>query len=165
MILAIDVYYYENNTAKAVGVLFNWNDREFSKVVTKYVDHVEPYVPGQFYKRELPCVLEIIKEVSLQDLDAIIVDGHVYVDTHNFGLGGYVWKALNQQIPVIGVAKSPYYANAATVAEVCRGESKYPLYVSAIGLELKQAQGYIQNMSGKYRIPDILKVLDRLTKE
>jgi len=164
-ILAIDVYYRAEN-AKAVGVIFNWEDTKPAEVIIEYIEGVGDYVPGEFYKRELPCIQRIFEVVNLNTIDAIIIDGHMYVDNSgNFGLGGYALRLLKNKVPVIGVAKSSFFANKETVFEVLRGESKNPLYVSAIGMELNIATDLIKNMRGAYRIPDILKELDRITKE
>lgn len=103
--------------------------------------------------------------LDLQNLEAIVVDGFVYLDDHHkLGLGGHLYRALSEQIPIIGVAKS----NFATIVEgkktVYRGDSKKPLYVTAIGVDLDVAAGYIQNMVGSFRMPNLLKHLDGLTK-
>ena len=164
-VLAIDVYYRPDD-AKAVGVIFNWEDAKPTETVVEYIKGAGDYVPGEFYKRELPCIQRIFEVVNLDTIEAIIIDGHMYIDNiGNFGLGGYAWQLLQNKIPVIGVAKSSFFANKKTVFEVLRGESKNPLYVSAIGIELDIAASLIKNMHGNYRMPDILKELDRITKE
>lgn len=163
MILAIDVYYLER-TAKAVGVLFDWDDSEPRQFIEVEVDGVEDYLPGQFYKRELPCLLKVIDRVDAASLEAIVVDGHVYVNETTYGLGGKLYEALGRSIPVIGVGKNAFHANSSTVRQVFRGGSSKPLYVSAIGTDADSAADRITNMYGKYRFPDILKQLDTRTK-
>lgn len=74
-------------------------------------------------------------------------------------------KALHQKIPVIGVAKTPFLSNKETVQQVLRGQSNNPLYVSAIGMDLNEAALLVKNMKGDFRMPDILKAVDKLTKE
>jgi deoxyribonuclease V len=69
---------------------------------------------------------------------------------------------MDKVYPVIGVAKRGFYNNAGYVREVRRGESENPLYVSAIGMDLELAAECIQNMHGEYRIPTMLKEVDRL---
>jgi deoxyribonuclease V len=166
MILAIDVH-YKDNTAKAVGALIrHWNDAEAHRYIIKYIDSVEEYVPGFFYKRELPCILEIIKDVDLQSVSYIIVDGFVVLDDAGKpGLGAYVYDSLQSQVPVIGVAKSNFHENLKHVMPVLRGTSTKPLYVTAIGTDLQQAAENIKSMHGDYRLPTVLKELDRITKE
>nr|WP_165763184.1 endonuclease V [Flavobacterium sp. AJR] len=165
MILAIDVHYREN-IAKVVAVLFNWEDETPQDTIVEQITGIEEYVPGEFYKRELPCIESIVKKVNLNNIEAIIIDGHIYVDNNGeFGLGGYTWKSLNEKIPIIGVAKTSFFRNKNTVREVFRGESIKPLYISSIGIDLYIAINKVKNMHGNFRIPTILKELDRITKE
>jgi deoxyribonuclease V len=165
MILAIDVYYKENE-AKVVAVLFNCEDETPQSIIIDQITGIEDYVSGEFYKRELPCIESILQKVNLNDIEALIIDGHIYVDDDGtFGLGGYTWESLDKKIPVIGVAKNSFFRNKNTVKEVFRGESKKPLYVSSIGIDLEIATNLIKQMKGNYRIPTVLKELDRITKE
>lgn len=127
---------------------------------------MEDYVSGEFYKRELPCIESIFQKDNLNDIEAVIIDGHIYIDDDGmFGLGVYTWESLDRKIPVIGVAKNSFFKNKNTVKGVFRGKSKKPLYVSSIGIDLDIAVNLIKNMKGNYRIPTILKELDRITKE
>ncbi|AYN03369.1 MULTISPECIES: endonuclease V [unclassified Flavobacterium] len=165
MILAIDVHYKEN-IAKIVAILFNWQDETPQNIIVEQIASIEEYISGEFYKRELPCIESILKKVNLDEIKTIIIDGHVYVDNNReFGLGGYTWESLSKEISVIGVAKSSFFRNKNTVKEVFRGESKKPLYVSSIGINLDIAASFIKNMHGAFRIPTLLKELDRITKE
>ncbi len=163
MILATDVYYIEDK-AKCVGVLFGWDDTVAKNVIEVAVNDVEPYEPGAFYKRELPCIIQLLKQIDLKTIEAIIIDGYVYINDNEFGLGGKLWEAIGKQIPVIGVAKNPFYT-AHNIIEVIRGESNKPLYVSAVGIDVKLAAENVRLMKGIYRIPDILKQLDKTTKD
>ncbi|MDV6169995.1 hypothetical protein R1T16_16270 [Flavobacterium sp. DG1-102-2] len=96
----------------------------------------------------------------------VIIDGHIYTDNNRHpGLGYYTWELLSRRIPVIGVAKNPFHANSKKVKEVLRGKSTKPLYVSAIGIDENVATSHIKKMHGDFRIPTILKELDRITKE
>ena len=163
MIIAIDVH-YKDNFANCVAVLFNWEDELPQKVIVEKLEGISEYVPGEFYKRELPCILALIKKIELKEIEALIVDGHVYTNNETYGLGGHTWEALEKKIPIIGVAKRPFHSNGDTVKEVYRGDSKNPLYVSSIGLELKKAVDYIKNMQGEFRMPTVLTELDKVTK-
>ncbi|MEO3406500.1 endonuclease V [Mucilaginibacter sp. CAU 1740] len=165
MLLAIDVYYMEDR-AKAVGVLFNWPNEQPVQIVTEYFTGIEEYISGEFYRRELPCILKLLKQVDLQTLDAVIVDGYIYINNEGgFGLGGKLYEALDKQVPVIGVAKTSFMSNKDTIIEVKRGESDNPLYVSAIGIPLNEAAQNVKNMKGPYRMPSILKLMDTETKK
>jgi deoxyribonuclease V len=165
MILAIDVHYRENE-AKAVGVLFNWEDIQPLNIIVEYLLNINEYKPGEFYKRELPCLLKIIEKVNINEIEVIIIDGYIYTDSQgSFGLGGKLWEVLNKQIPIIGVAKLPFFSNKETVSEIFRGESKKPLYISTIDYPIDKAVENLKKMSGEYRLPTILKQMDTITKE
>lgn len=45
-----------------------------------------------------------------------------------------------------------------------RGKSNNPIYITSLGMLLKEAANHIQSMAGKYRIPDLLTYLDQQTK-
>ena len=109
MLLALDVHYSENAN-KAVGVLFDWDDKEPKETIMAFIDKIAEYTPGEFYKRELPCVLKIIEQVKLDSVEAIIIDGYIYVDNDGaFGLGGILYETINKSVPVIGVAKTSFF--------------------------------------------------------
>ena len=166
MIVTIDVHYKEDY-AKTVLLFFeNWQSETPTNVITHITKDVLPYEPGSFYKRELPCILNALEETTLEAIEFIIVDGHIYVDNDGkYGLGGHLYEALDKKFPIIGVAKTSFQSNKETVVEILRGESKNPLYVSAIGLEKEVAASQIQNMYGAYRLPHLLKLMDQITKE
>ena len=165
MILATDVYYTDQG-AKAVGVAFaHWPDATPQHAYTAYITEVAAYEPGAFYKRELPCLLQLLQQVNLQTMDAIVVDGYAYLNSdYQPGLGAKLWHALHQTIPVIGVAKTHFHHADAVSMAVQRGNSKNPLYVSAAGIDLPTAATHIQQMHGDYRIPTLLKYLDAQTR-
>lgn len=162
---AVDVAYV-GETAKAVCLLFNhWHDEAASSIHTAFVSHVAAYEPGAFYKRELPCLLAVLQQVDLSLLDTIIIDGYVFLDNEGKkGLGAQLHEALALKVPVIGVAKTSFYQNRGALT-VFRGESKSPLFVTAIGMDANDAAHCIQLMPGGHRMPALLQQLDRLTKE
>ena len=166
MKLIIDVS-YQNNKAKVVGGFFeNWDDEQFLKIVDTTVNQVQKYIPGEFYKRELPCILEFLNEFDLSEIEFIIIDGFTYLnDNYKKGLGAHLFESLNEAIPIIGVAKSKFYDNTKNVIEIFRGESKNPLYVSSIGFDLSKAATLIKNMHGNYRLPHLVKLVDTQTKK
>ncbi len=160
MISAIDIHYKETY-AKAVCVVFNWADETPKHVYTAIITEVAPYVSGEFYKRELPCILKVLEQVQLDSLEAIIVDGHVFV--HNdkkYGLGGYVWEALDKKVPIIGIAKKSFIHTEKVATPIKRGASESPLYVSCIGIDKETVLEKIKLFHGEYRMPTILKLVD-----
>lgn len=166
MKLIIDVSYQDNN-AKVVGGFFeNWNDEKFIKVSQKIVNNIKEYISGEFYKRELPCILEFLNDYDINEIELIIIDGFVFLnDDNKQGLGGYLFESLDKRIPVIGVAKTSFHNNNKNVIDVLRGNSKKPLYISSIGIELLKASDLIKNMFGNNRMPNIIKQIDTQTRE
>lgn len=166
MIIAIDVH-YRGNMAKTVSIEFErWTDEHPINVHVIEIPVVADYVPGQFYKRELPCILEILKLSDLSKITAIIVDGYVVLDDdEKKGLGGYLYEALNRQIPIVGVAKRSFHSLNEKVISVKRGESKNPLFVTQMGGDLEGYAKKVKEMEGAFRIPTLLKILDMETKK
>lgn len=166
MKLIIDVSYQDNN-AKVVGGFFeNWNDEKLIKVSQKIVNNIKEYISGEFYKRELPCILEFLNDYDINEIELIIIDGFVFLnDDNKQGLGGYLFESLDKRIPVIGVAKTSFHNNNKNVIDVLRGNSKKPLYISSIGIELLKASDLIKNMFGNNRMPNIIKQIDTQTRE
>jgi deoxyribonuclease V len=165
MKVAIDVYYQENS-AKIVAATFNeWIDPLPEQVIIKHKNPVAEYTPGAFYKRELPCLIEVLKDFDLSKIDVVIIDGYVYLDDEGKpGLGAHLYEHLKGIVPIIGVAKTSFHNNTKHVKEVCRGTSKQPLYVTAIGTGLCEAEQHIKSMYGEHRMPHILKLMDTETK-
>ncbi len=163
MILAIDVH-YEDELARISGVLFeDWNSSESKEELTSYLNNVVKYTPGLFYKRELPCILKLLEDHSLSP-EIIVVDGFVYLDgTQKPGLGKYLHEALGETIAVIGVAKRRFNDIGDEYA-IHRGNSKKPLYVTAVGYDVNTAKRDIKNMFGEHRIPVMLKRADQVCR-
>lgn len=168
MILAFDTHYFENK-AKTVCLVFNnWQDSERKQIYDEILIGIEEYKPGSFYKRELPCILSLLNNIKteIKNITAIVIDGFVILNDQNkFGLGGHLHYQLDSCIPIIGVAKSGFHDNKKNVKELFRGESKKPLYITAIGMELNTAFEHVKSMDGSYRMPTLLQILDTKTKE
>lgn len=167
MILAFDTYYSDGGKAKTVCLAFErWEDAEPFAIHSAFMENVADYTPGEFYKRELPCILDLFEKLPYEDIETIVVDGFVFLDDDGkSGLGGHLYKALEEKIAVIGVAKTNFASIDQLKKPVLRGESQKPLYVTAIGIELELAAQQVQRMAGDYRFPALLKQLDQLTKE
>ena len=163
MIVAMDVDYRQDNAVVA-GVLFrDWLDDAPIKELTTECDVLDDYVPGEFYRRELPCLLKLFEQFDCQP-DTIVIDGYVYLGLDRApGLGSHLFDALGKQIAVIGVAKSAFKDTPVSAA-VRRGTSQRPLYVSAIGMDEARARQCIQSMQGPDRMPTLLKRVDYLCR-
>ncbi|MGK0289515.1 MAG: deoxyribonuclease V [bacterium] len=163
MILAVDVDYREN-FAVIAGVLFqNWSDAKPEQELVAKITDVKEYIPGEFYQRELPCILELLKQLPSLPTH-IIVDGYVHLgEEQKNGLGGYLYEALEEKIVVIGVAKS-FFRGTSEESKLCRGESKKPLFITSKGISLDEVKQNIAQMDGKYRFPTLLKHVDQICR-
>jgi deoxyribonuclease V len=121
------------------------------------------YVPGEFYKRELPLLRAMIDD--LRPLPAVIViDGYVWLGADGMpGLGARLFEALRSAIPIIGVAKTRYRGDTWS-ERICRGKSRKPLYVTAAGVDGATAAQLISGMHGDHRIPTLLQHADRVAR-
>jgi deoxyribonuclease V len=160
MILAVDVC-YRNGAASIAGIYFShWRDAQAWDTFHSALNSVAQYTPGEFYLRELPCIMRLLDEHHLS-ADVIVIDGYVYLgEMAHPGLGRHLYNKLDGKTPVIGVAKKPY-KNTTPETEVYRGNSKHPLYVTSVGIDLETAKSNVRSMHGKHRIPTLLKYVDR----
>lgn len=166
MIYAFDTYYYED-FAKTVCIAFeDWLSDAEKEIFTEKTNITSDYESGAFYKRELPCILSLLSKIKLHDNDIIIVDGFVTLNNDGkMGLGGYLFEALDKKIPIIGIAKNNFSSPDDKRRAVLRGESKTPLYLTAMGIDVDDIKIKLEKMHGNYRIPTLLKKLDQLTRE
>ena len=163
MFAAVDVFYDEGqNCARAACVIFS--DPLGDATTQEAIAHVRPiaaYQPGEFYRRELPCIEQVVGP-RYASLELLFIDGYVYLSHEKRpGLGWHVHQRFG--IPIIGVAKTRF-ADAYKFAElVLRGDSRQPLYVTQIGYQ-GSAADLVQQMHGSHRIPTLLRRVDQLAR-
>ena len=161
MIACVDVH-YRDPTAVAACVLFQaWSDDKPMSETIVEIREVRPYVSGEFFRRELPCLLAVLRAINERP-QSVIIDGYVWLGDERPGLGAHLYAALDFQAAVIGVAKTKL--ENAKSREVLRGRSLSPLYVTAAGMNLAGAAHHIQEMHGEFRIPTLLKRVDQLSR-
>ncbi|UEQ77103.1 endonuclease V [Chryseobacterium arthrosphaerae] len=166
MIYAFDTYYYED-FANTVCIAFE--DWKSEKEVETFIEQTKinsEYESGAFYKRELPCILSLLQKITLKSGDIIIVDGYVTLDNEGkSGLGGHLYKALDEKYPVVGIAKNEFTTPDTERRSVFRGESRTPLFLTAKGIDVDEIKTKVEQMHGAYRMPTLLKKLDQLSRE
>ena len=162
MLACVDVDYHDGRAVAACVLFRAWCDSESAGECVDEIVQVETYQPGQFYRRELPCLLSLLARIK-EPLETIVIDGYVWLgDETKPGLGAHLFEALGRNVPVVGVAKSRFAG--AEAETVCRGSSRRPLYVSAAGMDRQTAARHIQSMHGPYRIPTLLRKVDQLCR-
>ena len=166
MIVVIDVYYREEEANAAAVCFKDWISEEIVAIESCKVKELFPYISGQFYKRELPCILQVLELCQQETIETIIIDGYVLLDNEGkLGLGGYLYKELEERIPVIGVAKKAFISNTDNQIKVKRGKSQNPLFITSLGIDGKEAAMKIEHMKGEYRIPTLLKLVDQESRK
>jgi deoxyribonuclease V len=161
MFAAVDVHYPPSGGARAGLVLAP--DATFSVIAAEKAvlfEHVAPYQPGEFYRRELPPLRAVLAGVG--PLNLLIVDGYVTLDPAGRpGLGAHAHAEFG--VPIIGVAKTRY-APATHALPVLRGSAARPLYVTAAGFPPDDAADLVRTMAGSFRLPDALRRADTLAR-
>ena len=163
LIACLDVHYADPRAAAACVVLPSWQASEPADCVVRTIDGVLPYEPGAFYRRELPCIEEVLKALRHVP-EILVIDGYVWLERGRKGLGAHLFDARGNYGAVVGIAKASF-VGAEPVGEVLRGQSRRPLFVSAVGMELDQACARVQEMYGKFRVPWAMSEVDRLARE
>ena len=162
----LDVHYKGSGACAACVLAESWKSQLPSRSYVVEIETVEPYESGNFFRRELPCLLSVLRLLpSLPEL--VVVDGYVWLSpNHRPGLGAYLYDALGRRTPVVGIAKSAFAGAdiCSTAAHVFRGSSRKPLFVTAIGMDLEVAEQCVQQMHGKHRIAEMVRIADRLSR-
>jgi deoxyribonuclease V len=162
MIAALDVHYDDSTKRATAGavVFAQWTNALPTAEHTAAVEGIQPYVPGEFFRRELPCLIAVIGKFA-SPVDVLVVDGYVHFDSKP-ALGQHLFEHFQRRIPVIGVAKTRF--RGASAVEVLRGRSKLPLHVTAADIDVIEAAERIKQMHGPHRIPTLLKRVDQLAR-
>jgi deoxyribonuclease V len=162
MIACLDVAYGAASATAACVIAGDWTSAAPIRELTHCCPLNVEYLSGQFYRRELPCLLAILKLLPERP-DVVVIDGYVWLNVDRKpGLGGHLYAALGGKTPVIGVAKRPF--RGAPSVEVRRGRSRVPLFVSSAGIALEEAAQRVIRMNGPFRIPTLLKRADLLSR-
>lgn len=163
-IAAFDVAYRKNFSQSACLVFKEWSDTCEQKLIIETLPtEAEKYISGEFYRRELPCLLNLIEKHNVNP-EIILIDGYVWLGGPDVpGLGVHLYRALEDKIPVIGVAKTARRGDHYSIP-VLRGQSRTPLFITSVGIEQREAADHIRSMHGTHRIPALLKRVDRATR-
>jgi deoxyribonuclease V len=161
MIACLDVAYSHDVGRAACVLLRDWTDASPAEEHVAEVVGVADYEPGQFYRRELPCLLAVLGRLARVP-EVIVVDGYVWLGDGVPGLGARLHAALGGTAAVVGVAKTCFRSAPAT--PVVRGGSRKRLFVTVAGMDVAEAGGRVQAMHGPHRIPTALKRVDQLCR-
>jgi deoxyribonuclease V len=180
MLACLDVDYRPTCVVTACVSFASWTDATpAASVAFRSEGAAEAYVPGQFFRRELPYLVDALARLA-QLPEVILVDGYVWLGPGEPGLGAHLHEALARRAAVVGVAKRPYRGasmdasmsastsasmRSSISASVTRGGSATPLHVTSVGLDLATAVANVASMHGPHRVPTLLKLVDRLSRD
>ncbi len=160
-LVIVDVDYRESEAIAAAVVAQSWDAATAIETRTTCITDVEPYKPGAFFERELPCILQVLALVQ-SDYRAIVIDGYVDLDEYGrAGLGAHLYDRIN--MVVVGVAKTAFHGSHFAIP-VVRGTSQKPLFVTARGIDKDHAARLVRRMHGSFRLPTLIKEVDTLAR-
>ncbi len=165
-IALLDVHYQGAGAHAACLLADSWESESLAAGYTRDIEAVEPYEPGNFYLRELPCLLAVLELLPSQP-QAVIIDGYVWLAPGDRpGLGARLYEALERSAPVVGIAKTAFAGieSCTNVMPVLRGTSRRPLFVTAAGMSAEAAAEHVRRMAGPHRIPELVRLADRLSR-
>lgn len=159
----LDVHYTGTGARAACVVAEAWHSPAPLATHVADIATVQDYEPGAFYRRELPCLLQVLSLLPTP-ADVLVVDGYVWLlDAAHPGLGAHLHEATRTPV---GIAKTAFRDadSAPRVAKVLRGDSQRPLFVTAVGIDASSAADHVRGMAGEHRMPTLLAAVDRLAR-
>lgn len=163
MLCALDVHYEPAATRVAAVEFRGWSDADAEREHVLSLPAAAPYVPGQFYRRELPPLLAVIAALAAEP-EVLLVDGHVWLEPGRPGLGAHLHAALGGRPKVVGLAKTAFGGAGGVWREVYRGTSRQALWVDAVGWDHGAAADAVRSMHGPFRLPTLLRRVDQLSR-
>ena len=173
---------FDKPHGRAIGavVALGWPSLEVIEQVAIETPVTFPYVPGLLSFRETPVLLAAFQKLQSAP-DLLFVDGHGYSHPRRFGFACHLGLLLD--LPTIGIAKSRLVGGHRAVA-AARGSRAdlvdedevigsvlrtragvRPIYVS-IGhkIALEAAEAWALRCSSGYRLPEPVRLADRLSR-
>ncbi len=165
MLAIVDAAYGDDASAAACVMAANWESADALGEYTHRDGPAADYQPGEFYRRELPFLISVLGMLPRRP-DIIVIDGYVWLGVEERkGLGAHLFEAIGGTSAVIGVAKTKFHGASYWAADVRRGTSESPLYVTATGMPLEEAAAAVKRMHGAHRIPTLVGRVDQLARK
>ena len=156
--------HFDGAQANAAAVAFDaWDAAEATKTYVSRIAQVEKSARGELDLRELPCVMQLLREHSLEP-ELILLAGFVHLDADETpGLGQHLYQALGGKVPIVGASKRSL-PGLSVQFEVMREEEAPPLFVTCAGIDIGAAKARLRAMHGRKRVPTLMKLAVRLAK-
>ncbi len=179
IVAGIDAGFEQEGTIiRAAVVVLQLPELTLLEQAIAYRPTIFPYVPSLLSFREMPTVLDALKQLQL-DPDLILCDGAGIAHPRRLGIASHLGVLIDK--PTIGVAKSrllgthdelspdkgawvPLMDSGERIGAVLRSRSgTKPLFVSAgHRISLETAVDYVLQCTPKYRLPETTRLADRL---
>ncbi len=179
LVAGADVHFPAKGTARAAVVILAFPGFEIVDSSVFEGSCAFPYVPGLLSFREIPALLDAWRGLR-RIPDCILCDGQGIAHPRGLGLASHLGLVLG--IPTIGCAKSPLFGRfeepgpnrgneapiadpkGGTIGSVLRTRDRTkPVYVSVGHLvSLRKAVSIVLSCTGRYRIPEPLRVAHHL---
>jgi deoxyribonuclease V len=164
VIAVLDAAYANDASVAACVTASGW---EAAKALGEFTHRSGPaaeYEPGEFYRRELPLLKSVLAMLPATP-QAIVIDGYVWLGVEGRkGLGAHLFEALGGATAIVGIAKTQFQGASYWAAQVKRGSSDSPLYVTAAGLAVEDAVAAVKRMDGAHRIPTLVAQADAVAR-
>jgi deoxyribonuclease V len=183
-VCGLDVDYSKDESCvKAACVVMSYPAMDEVEGIAEvyYPDFVFSYTPGLLAFRELPFIIPLIKKLKTA-VDVFVVNGHGML--HKRGMGMAVHLGIIMKKPTVGCARNPLFGDEKEVVNIRGGyslitsaqegivgalvrtrKSARPVYVSqGWGVGLLEAVDIIVNCSGRYRMPEVLRLAHMKSK-
>ncbi len=179
LVAGVDVGFEDSgNITRAAVVTLSYPSLDPVEQVLYRMPTVIPYVPGLLSFREIPAILEAMRQLKRAP-DLLLCDGQGIAHPRRFGVACHL--GLLTDIPSIGVAKSrlvgshddvpedkgawvPLMEASECIGAVLRSRSRVrPLYISSghrVGLE--SSIRIVMSCITKYRLPETTRAAHRL---
>jgi deoxyribonuclease V len=181
-VAGVDAAYEEQrNQQYAAAVIMDADSGETLETATARGPVKFPYIPGLFSFRELPAIIESLKQLKLTP-DLILCDGQGIAHPRRFGLASHLGVLFN--VATIGCSKTRYIGTAREpgikrgqrtpleLNDECIGcvlrtqDHIRPVYVS-VGhrITLPTACDWVLRLTPRYRLPEPTRRANQMVKK
>ena len=165
MIAIVDAAYGDDASAAGCVIVDDWEAGQALSEFSHRAGRAADYEPGEFYRRELPLLVSVLGMLPRKP-DIVVIDGYVWLGVEDRkGLGAHLFDALGGTSIIVGIAKTKFHGASYWAADVRRGASDSPLYVTVAGASVEDAVTAVKLMHGSYRIPTLVGRADTLARE
>jgi deoxyribonuclease V len=178
-VAGVDVGFEDNYAiTKAAVAVFELTELQLVETATARIPTCFPYVPGFLSFREIPAILEALKNLKMTP-NLIFCDGQGIAHPRRFGIACHLGVILN--LPTIGVAKSllvgkheevppekgnwkPLKDEGEIIGAALRSRTNVKSLYISIGhrLNLPTAIDYVLRCTTKYRLPETTRWADKI---